>query len=169
MQEPRLRKETNTMKAENNVSTCQRPGCGLELPKGRLLWCSRKCYDLVEGHRRSEHNKNNGTSSRRLGAISECLVAADLLRKGFDVFQAVSDHASCDFIVLKEGVTLRIEVKTLQKSANGRDIFPVRYLQNGRAEVLAFVARDGSSIVYRPDPAILTLKTPPTLASQRQK
>jgi len=64
---------------------------------------------------------------------------------------------------------LRIEVKTLQKSAHGRDIFPVRFLQSGRFDVLAFVARDGSSIVYRPDPTVLTLKTPPTLASQKNK
>jgi len=157
------------MKAENSTPKCQRPGCELDLPAGRQLWCSRKCYDLVEGRKRIEHNKNNGTSPRRLGAISECVVAADLLRKGFDVFQAVSDQASCDFIALKEGVMLRIEVKTLQKSAHGRDIFPVRFLQSGRFDVLAFVARDGSSIVYRPDPTVLTLKTPPTLASQKNK
>jgi hypothetical protein len=44
------------------------------------------------------------------GAAREAIVVADLLRRGFEVFQAVGQF-SCDLIAHKNGFLLRVEAK----------------------------------------------------------
>jgi len=58
------------------------------------------------------------------GAISELLVAGDLLFKGYEVFRAVSPACSCDLIAQKNGRLTRIEVRTGALNKNGSVCFP---------------------------------------------
>lgn len=51
------------------------------------------------------------TCSISKGTMFELLVAADLLKRGFEVFKSVSHAASCDLIAHKDGYLIRIEVK----------------------------------------------------------
>jgi PD-(D/E)XK nuclease superfamily protein len=76
------------------------------------------------------------------GAASELQVAADLLNKGFEVFNAFDPHASCDLIAMKEGRFLRIQVRTGQLLKNGK----VSAGRHGEHDVLAIVV--AGSILY---------------------
>lgn len=46
------------------------------------------------------------------GAVGELTVSADLINKGYEVFRSVSQCASCDLIALRDGVAVRVEVRT---------------------------------------------------------
>jgi hypothetical protein len=54
------------------------------------------------------------------GAANELLVASDLIKKGYDIFRSESPHAPFDLVAHKDGVLLRIEVRTGQRLANGK-------------------------------------------------
>jgi len=54
-------------------------------------------------------NVNAGTK----GAISELLVCADLLIKGFNIFRASSPSCPCDLVAINNGKPYRVEVKTI--------------------------------------------------------
>lgn len=50
------------------------------------------------------------------GTANELLVAADLMKKGFDVFKALSHNSSCDLIFIDKNNLYRVEVKTIIKN-----------------------------------------------------
>ena len=54
-------------------------------------------------------------STSTLGAVSELLASTDLLAQGFEVFRALSPHCGCDLIACRDGLALRIEVRTGQR------------------------------------------------------
>lgn len=58
-------------------------------------------------------------SSSSRGALAELLVAADLMARGYEVFRAVSPSASCDLTALKDGLSLRVEVRTGRRMPGG--------------------------------------------------
>jgi Holliday junction resolvase-like predicted endonuclease len=79
------------------------------------------------------------------GAVSELVVCADLLKKGYEVFRSVSPSSSCDLIVLKDGKTLTIEVRTGCVNSDGTH----RYSGRVKASVLAVVVmnlKDNSEV-----------------------
>jgi len=96
------------------------------------------------------------TSTSTIGATSELLVAADLLRRGFEVFRAVSPTCSCDLGVLRDGRFLRVEVKTVRKSERGAgsvsadvsrfDILACAVWGGHGEEGVCYVAPDGSPV-----------------------
>ena len=51
-------------------------------------------------------------NSITVGAIGELRVCADLLAKGDKVFRSVSASCSCDLVIIRNGILLRVEVKT---------------------------------------------------------
>jgi hypothetical protein len=63
-----------------------------------------------------------------VGAMTELLICADLIRRGYDVFRAVSPACYCDIIARKEEVTLNVEARTGFKSG-ARLQFLKRYRQ----------------------------------------
>ena len=85
-------------------------------------------------------NLNPGT----VGAISELRVATDLLIKGYEVFRALSPHASCDLAILRDGKLLRVEVRTGYENKNGT----AWATRNHKADVMAICVP--SRIVYEP-------------------
>jgi hypothetical protein len=87
-------------------------------------------------------------STGTIGALSEIVVCADLLSHGYEVFRAVSPSSSCDMIVLKNGATLRIEVRTGHKLANGLISFGTYPRDRGRSDILA-IAINGVGIFYK--------------------
>jgi hypothetical protein len=90
-------------------------------------------------------NRGNVTT----GAISELVVAVDLTRKGFEVFRAVDPSASCDLLALKDGVVVRVEVRTGTRAINGRVSFAPHNLGPHRQDCVAVVLA-GDEIVYVP-------------------
>jgi hypothetical protein len=92
-----------------------------------------------------------GLMAGDVGALSELLASADLIRRGFHVFRAVSPSAPCDLIAVSEQGTFRVEVKTAGRKANGGIVRPkISARVRTRFDVVAYVVHDGA-IVYSPE------------------
>lgn len=79
------------------------------------------------------------------GAISELLVAADLLERGYEVFRAVSQSCSCDLVATKPNVFLSIEVRTGKRLLHGN----LNHSRNNvRAMILAVVCHNEDDMIY---------------------
>lgn len=81
------------------------------------------------------------------GCVAEMQVVADLLCRGFEVFQPVHDFSSCDLVYLSEGRFVRVEVKSTTDTGDGPLRCDIRR-NIGKFDVLACVLPDGS-IQYR--------------------
>jgi Holliday junction resolvase len=67
------------------------------------------------------------------------------MKKGFEVFRALSPHASCDLIALKDGKLLRVEARVGRVGATG-----IVYTNRGGVhDVLAVALTD--SVQYNPE------------------
>jgi len=101
------------------------------------------CYNCKDNYKLSiTNNLPIGT----VGAISEILVSADLLKKGYEVFRAISPSCSCDLAMLKDNKLLRVEVRTGRNSATGK----LYYSSNMRADIMAVVIHKTNEIIYIP-------------------
>src|ERR1700675_586893 len=98
--------------------------CGKPIPpiriKRRAKLCSTQCYRERSKKRYKRLNPRTGLVSGTVGAMNELLVAADLLRRGFSVFRAMSQACSCDLAVLKGRTLLRVEVTTGTLTPGGK-------------------------------------------------
>jgi len=83
------------------------------------------------------------------GALAELIACTDLIRKGYEVFRAISPACSCDLTILKNGKIQRVEVRTATKTSNGVLSYCHKSTDIGRYDVLALVC-DGI-VTYRPD------------------
>lgn len=133
-------------------------GCGNTIRGARLAhrkFCGDRCR--IE-HWRLRHNRRHPVfptaarlSTGVVGAVSELIVSADLLGRGYEVFRSVSQSCSCDLAALKNGTFLRIEVRT--GSVNKQGVMTCSLSKNdiGRSDVLAVVDLSSNRIEYRPD------------------
>lgn len=87
-----------------------------------------------------------GISSSTVGAMSELLAAADLMRRGYAVFRALSPSCFCDLIAEKNGKTEMVEVRTGYRGSDGRLAFPK--LKHDRVTMFCVVERNESSVNY---------------------
>lgn len=78
-------------------------------------------------------------NSLTLGPVAELIVAADMLRRGYEVFRPISHAASCDIIAIKGRVVIRLEVKS---SAIRRGKFTCSFLHNARKFDMAAIVAD---------------------------
>lgn len=98
--------------------------------KQRTTYCSDAC--LKAG--RYEPEPPTDLAPGDVGALGELVVSADLMRRGYAVFRALSPSCPCDLIAMKDDKLLRVEV------TKGR-----RYLKGG----CHFIPHDGT-IQYAP-------------------
>jgi hypothetical protein len=82
-----------------------------------------------------------------LGALSELIASADLLRQGYEVFRAVSPSCSSDLVAIKDGKRLTIEVRTARLSTKGVLYFS---RENFRSDHYALVEVVTSTVTYEP-------------------
>src|SRR5581483_12433385 len=61
-------------------------------------------------------------NSGETGAVSELLACADLLRRGYAAFRAVSPACRCDLVAMKDGQCWRVEVRTGSLLPNTRSL-----------------------------------------------
>lgn len=121
-------------------------GCGKEFTTWRKpqKFCSKRC---------NQRFNNQPTGFRHIippstvGAISELLVGADLLRRGYEVFRALSPSCSCDLAILKNGKLLRVEVRTGRKNRRGNVVYANT---THRHDVMAVVVGK-DQILYDPE------------------
>src|SRR5882724_3603848 len=104
--------------------------CPAPVPEHRIRhhakYCSPECGKMAWRGRWEQVNPNQGLSSGTVGALHELLVAADLLRRGYEVFRPLSQAASCDLLVLHGRQLLRVEVTTGYHSPTGEIRAPAR-------------------------------------------
>lgn len=77
---------------------------------------------------------------RVTGTVAELLVAGELMRKGYDVYRALSPHAPCDLVATMGEVTMRVEVRTVTERADGTLGVAIRPVD--QCDMYAFVCGD---------------------------
>lgn len=115
----------------------------------KAKFCSDECSAAFKLGRYRTANPSLGVPPSTVGAIAELLVSTDLLKRGYEVFRALSPSSSCDLAVLLEGRLLRVEVTTAYYNNSGVLFHPDK--KHGRAfDVLALVVMKTGEVVYRP-------------------
>lgn len=125
--------------------------CGIDFLKVREYqkFCSDVCrsaqYNSQFRHvNRTDKKIPTGTT----GTISELLVAADLLKSGYEVFRALSPSCSCDLAILKNGKLIRVEVTTAYIGPSGKLLTCKK--PNEKSDIIAYVLKAGNEIIYEP-------------------
>jgi hypothetical protein len=107
---------------------------------GTKVYCSPECRKSYGKRQQFDTYVPCGT----IGALGELLVAADLLRRGYEVFRSVSPNCSADIVIHRDGKNRRVEVRTGFVQNSGK-IIANRVHQ---ADILAIVLVD--RVVYEP-------------------
>lgn len=108
-----------------------------------------KCAKATkEAYRKLNPRLNDGLSPGTVGAIAELVIAVDLMKKGYEVFRAMSPSASCDLLVCKGGKFLRIEAKTATRQVNGAIVHGSHDPAN--SDAVALYDRLTETVLYRP-------------------
>ena len=118
-------------------------------------YCNKVCASRKYTNKYRTLNPRLGLAAGTVGALGELLVAADLLKRGYEVFRAMSPSCSCDLAVLKNGKLMRVEVRTGyrsgQRSVDDPDnVFIGNASGIHRADLLAIVVHSPTMIQYRP-------------------
>ena len=102
------------------LMTCK---CGEEFTRfnWQQKYCSKECQSRFYRDENGLVPTYPGISTSTVGTISELIVAVDLLKRGYDVFRALSPTCSCDLAFITNGRLVRVEVRTSRK-LNGRFI-----------------------------------------------
>jgi hypothetical protein len=113
-------------------------------------YCTAKCRSLYY------QNKIHGGSALlkhlppgTVGALGEILVSADLMKKGYEVYRAMSPSSSCDVLARKNEKFYSVEVRTGYKSLDGSKVTTNRV--NIKADILAIVLHREGEILYQPE------------------
>jgi hypothetical protein len=91
------------------------------------------------------------TGKTAKGAASELIAVAYFLRQGYYVYRSESPHAPFDLMIYKDGVSQRVEVKSVpvRLSPDGKDRWvTVSYPRNDEWDLLAFVVDESCVRVY---------------------
>ena len=93
-------------------------GCKKEFitTRPRKIYCSNQC-------RKDYYNQFNdlliNIPNNTRGAINELIVSIDLMKRGYEVFRALSPACSCDLVGFKNKKLFRVEV-TSGRIVNGK-------------------------------------------------
>lgn len=105
--------------------------------------------DFHKGEIKNFRSLESGTKIKtgQIGFVSEMRIAIDLSLRGYEVFNSLY-NASCDIIAMKNGLLLRVEVKTgFYKSGKLR----TGALKKGCYDVLAIYSPTDDIIIYSID------------------
>lgn len=127
----------------HNCKICGQP---FQSVQPTTLTCSKFCnatrLNQITG-RQGYKNIESGT----VGAISEMLVASDLMKKGYSVFRSLSPSCYCDLIATKNSKLYKVEVKTGYISVNtGKICKPA--IKNNIYDILAIYIRIHNKVYY---------------------
>lgn len=143
---------------------CENDGCGktFTTTNRSQKYCSAECCKekTALDSRGGRPNLASGTT----GAVSELYAGMDLMLKGWETFRALSPACSCDLIAQREGVSIRVEVRTgAVSSISGKITWPrngdrigVRGTKRRSEDVL-----DHYAVVYWQDGKPAVLYDPP--------
>lgn len=123
--------------------------CGTPIVKKKRgqKYCKHDCSVeslKIEDRKVNTHRQWN-LSSGTVGAIHELVTCVDLMKKGYQVFRAMSPSSLCDLVAYKDNKYMKIEVTT-GYVANGRFYFPQKKAE--RFDTLAIVFN--GEVTYTP-------------------
>ncbi|SRR5258706_3016761 len=110
----------------------------------KMGYCSVLCWSRAK--RKSSNIDGVSVSTSTAGAICELIASADLLKKGYEVFRAVSSSCSCDLIAMKEKKYIRVEVRKGSVGKNGTLYLACTRVSKERADMAALVVDD--KVIY---------------------
>lgn len=110
------------------------------------IFCSDKCRVKNGGL----HSILEGVNSGTVGAIGELMAASDLLKKGYEVYRALSPASRADLIAIKNGNTFDIDVTTGYENSEGK-LFHPKKLSLRRTSVIAVVVHKTGDVKYIPE------------------
>lgn len=114
----------------------------------KAKFCSKACLRADQNSRYQEINERLPLSTGTIGAIAELAVATDLMRRGHEVFRALSPASSCDLAVVKDGALLRVEVRSGYRTGKGQVRCNLSKKDEGRYDLLAIYLAGEDDIVY---------------------
>jgi hypothetical protein len=102
--------------------------------------CSLKCRNEMHARVYGRYSEL-GIATGTVGAISELIAGADLMKKGYSVFRALSPACYADIVALKNKKQYSFEVRTGYLAYNGKLSFPkgLSKDQNGDIDFYAVV------------------------------
>src|SRR4051794_26510128 len=84
-------------------------------------FCSPECRQTH--YRKASGRPDDWPSTATVGAMQELLVCADLMRRGWHVFRAMSPACPADIVAYKDGDDpIRIQVRTAKTYPNGTPV-----------------------------------------------
>jgi hypothetical protein len=128
----------------NQKGECKECGREFQLTRNRYLFCSKKCRSDNSRNLNKTRNES-GLSTGSVGALREFITCVDLMKRGYEVFRALSPNSSCDLIAMKEGKIWRVEVTTGYIRKDGSMSW-VKH-DESKYDVLAAVMPD-STVIY---------------------
>lgn len=129
------------------IKICEQCSKEFESPFKRAKVCSSEC-------RKTRFNNKTGRladksiSTGTVGAMSEMVVAVDLMKRGYSVFRALSQSCLCDLVAYKDGKSLLIEVRTGYEQDNGKMFFPTNVRDKGRQDIFGVYERAKDKVEY---------------------
>lgn len=112
------------------------------------IFCSVGCRNQ-NGQERWGRTGDNSIPTGTVGAISEILVSAYLMKRGYSVFRALSPSCMCDLIIFKDNIFNRIEVRTGYKSlVTGNISFPGKDTDIGKQDMFAIYIRASDEVLF---------------------
>ena len=142
------------MAVPNSIEACKKCGNPISQKRRRngAKFCTQRCAEDMQRDSYRAANPKHGIVPGALGAISELIVATDLMRRGFEVFRPLSPCCPCDLAFLrKDGTLTRVEVRTGRDTPTGKVSLATLPKDSDRYELLAVVVADDWRIIYTPE------------------
>lgn len=126
--------------------TCKNCKSSFNQRHKKQLYCSTACKSKNSNSKvyKYTYGLANGTT----GAIQELVVSIDLMKKGYEVFRALSPSCSHDLIATKDKQCLRLEVRTGYLMPNNKLYYPKNIKTRIQADRYAIVV--GGEVIYEP-------------------
>jgi hypothetical protein len=110
--------------------------------------CSKPCKDVYDKTKNTSRGTEPNISMTNKGALGEYAVSADLIRRGFKVFKALTPGGPFDLIIALGENLLRVEVKTGRKNIKTGTLYYGNTERN-EYDILAIYDLGTGDIFYR--------------------
>lgn len=110
-------------------------------------YCSNECVVLAEKPYRDDYRLHYNLSHGTAGALAELIVATDLIKRGFELYRAMSQSSSCDLLALKNKKLYDFEVRTGYRNKKGSYFYSKHSIKGA---YLAIVIHKTNEIIYEP-------------------